>query len=91
LGKKGAYIDAFYSCPYHKEGNVPEFTIDNHPDRKPNSGMILKAFNDWPIDKDKSFLIGDKNHDVEAAERAGIKGILYEGQDLAKLIKTNLI
>ncbi len=91
LAKKGAYIDAFYSCPYHKDGIIPEFTIDNHPDRKPNPGMILKAFNDWPIDKDNSFLIGDKNHDVEAAKRAGIKGILYEGQDLAKLIKTNLI
>lgn len=91
LAKKGAYIDAFYSCPYHKDGKIPEFTIDNHPDRKPNPGMILKAFNDWPIDKDKSFLIGDKNHDVVAAERAGIKGILYEGQDLTKLIKTNLI
>lgn len=91
LAKKGAYIDAFYSCPYHKDGNVAEFTIDNHPDRKPNPGMILKAFNDWPIDKAKSFLIGDRNHDVEAAERANIKGILYDGQDLAKLIKTNLI
>lgn len=90
LAKHGAYIDAFYSCPYHKDGNVSEFTIDNHPDRKPNPGMIVKAFNDWPIDKEKSFLVGDKNHDVEAAERAGIKGILYEGQDLEKLIKTNL-
>ena len=45
LAKKGAYIDAFYSCPYHKDGKIPEFTIDNHPDRKPNPGMILKAFN----------------------------------------------
>lgn len=90
LAQNGAFIDAFYSCPYHKDGNVPEYTIDNHPDRKPNPGMILKAFNDWQIDKEKSFLIGDKNHDVEAAQNARIKGILFEGQNLAELIKSNL-
>lgn len=90
LAKYGAFIDDFYICPYHKDGIVPEYTIDNHPDRKPNAGMLLKAFNDWPIDKRKSFLIGDKQHDVDAAQNAGIKGILFEGQDLAQTIKSNL-
>ena len=90
LANKGAHVDAFYSCPYHKDGNIPEYTIDDHPDRKPNPGMLLKAFNDWSIDKENSFLIGDKDHDVTAAERAGIKGILFEGQNLEQLIKENL-
>ena len=90
LAIKGAHIDAFYSCPYHKDGNVPEYTFDNHPDRKPNPGMILKAFSDWPIDIENSFLIGDKGHDVTAAERAGVKGILFNGQNLENLIKENL-
>jgi D-glycero-D-manno-heptose 1,7-bisphosphate phosphatase len=90
LAKKGAHIDEFYSCPYHKDGNIAEFTIDNHPDRKPNPGMLLKAFAEWSIDKSHSFLIGDKKHDVIAAERAGIKGILFTNQNLENLIIENL-
>ncbi len=90
LALNGAHIDAFYSCPFHKDGNIPEYTIDNHPDRKPNPGMLLKAFSDWPIDKENSFLIGDKDHDITAAERAGVRGILFNGQNLENLIIENL-
>lgn len=90
LAKHGAYIDDFYVCPYHKDGIIEEYKVENHEDRKPNPGMILKAFNDWPIEKENSFLIGDKIHDVEAAQNAGINGILFEGQNLAKTIISNL-
>lgn len=90
LAKNGAFIDAFYACPYHKDGTIAEFTIDNHPDRKPNPGLILKAFNDWPIDKAKSFLVGDKEHDVIAAQNARIRGILFKGSEIGDLIISNL-
>lgn len=57
-----------------------------HPDpslRKPNPGMILQALQEWPIDRETSLLIGDKPSDLEAALRAGIRGVLFEGGDLA--------
>ena len=44
--------------------------------------MILQALQDWPIDREASLLIGDKPSDLEAALRAGIRGVLFEGGDL---------
>ena len=41
--------------------------------RKPNPGMILTAKNEYFINLEKSFLIGDKITDVEAGISAGIK------------------
>ena len=46
------------------------------PCRKPKSGMILKAFEDFPdIDFKKSILIGDSDTDIIAAENVNIKSI----------------
>ena len=44
--------------------------------------MILKALADWPIDRAASLLVGDKSSDVEAASRAGVRGLLFGGADL---------
>lgn len=79
LKKKGAHIDAFYYCPYHTAGTVPEYTRDSE-DRKPKPGMILKAMKDFHIDPSQSLMIGDKPLDVECADNAGIKGVLYDGK-----------
>lgn len=91
LSQFGAYIDYFYSCYFHKEGIIERYKVDNHPDRKPNPGMLLQAFKDFPIDKNKSFLIGDKQHDVDAAERAGITGFLFVGDNLENIIDAKLL
>jgi D-glycero-D-manno-heptose 1,7-bisphosphate phosphatase len=61
--------------------------VADHPDRKPNPGMILRAFSEWPVDTSCSFLIGDRDSDIEAARRAGIPGHLYQGGDLAALVR----
>jgi D-glycero-D-manno-heptose 1,7-bisphosphate phosphatase len=86
LAPDGAYIDAFYHCPYHADGCVPAFTVDNHPDRKPNPGMLLQAMTDWSVDKAGSFLIGDSATDIEAATRAGIPGHLFESGELDVIV-----
>ncbi len=82
----GAHIDAFYYCPYHDEADVSAYRVQSHPDRKPNPGMILKAFADWPIKRDASFLVGDRPMDMEAAARANLPGYLFEGGSLLALI-----
>jgi len=71
LGAEGARIDAFYVAPYHPDGTVARFAID-HPDRKPRPGMILRALAEWPVDRTRAVLFGDKGSDLEAAHRAGI-------------------
>lgn len=82
LAAVGAHIDAFYHAPQHPEAPVEAYRHPDPPLRKPNPGMILQALQDWPIDRDASFLVGDKASDLEAALRAGIRGVLFDGGDL---------
>jgi len=80
LRPQGAHIDAFYHCPHHPEGITPYARVCDS--RKPGPGMLLRAMKEWPIRRDGSFLIGDKESDLEAARRAGVPGHLFRGGDL---------
>lgn len=88
LGKAGAHVDAFYFCPYHPDGTVAEFAIA-HEDRKPGIGMIRRAMREWDVGTEGSFLIGDKQSDLDAAAAAGIAGywIAPNQGDLAALVR----
>jgi D-glycero-D-manno-heptose 1,7-bisphosphate phosphatase len=88
LAAEGGRIDAFYLCPYHAEARVEAFHHPDHPDRKPNPGMILRAIADWDIDPARALLVGDKAIDLEAARRAGVAGVLFDGGDLAQFMAT---
>jgi len=44
--------------------------------------MLLDLMEKWPIKRNGSFMIGDKNWDIEAAQAAGIPGFLYSGGNL---------
>jgi D-glycero-D-manno-heptose 1,7-bisphosphate phosphatase len=79
-------IARVYHCPFHPLHGIGEYRRD-HPWRKPNPGMILQALADWPIDPEASLLIGDKPSDLEAALRAGIRGVLFEGGDLKEFLE----
>ena len=82
LATAGAHIDAFYLAPQHPEATEVAYRHPDPPLRKPNPGMILKALADWPIDRAASLLVGDKSSDVEAASRAGVRGLLFGGANL---------
>ncbi len=86
LAEAGAHIDAFYYCPFHKDAAVDRYRADNHPDRKPNPGMIEKARSDWPIRSEGSFLVGDQDSDLAAAKAAGLPGYAYREGSLADLV-----
>ena len=70
LAGRGVVVDAWYNCPHHPEGSVPELAIDCEC-RKPKPGMLLKAAQDLGIDLKASFMIGDRLSDIEAAFNAG--------------------
>jgi histidinol-phosphate phosphatase family protein len=70
LAGYGAAIDGFYVCP-HEEG-----TCDC---RKPRIGLFLQAEADSPVDRARSFMIGDSERDIEAGRRYGVKTILIDG------------
>lgn len=82
----GGKIEKFYYCPHLPTGTVTEYAVDCDC-RKPKPGLILQALQEYAVDMEKSFLIGDKKRDVEAAEAAGIKGYLFEQGDLLDFVK----
>jgi D-glycero-D-manno-heptose 1,7-bisphosphate phosphatase len=77
LAEYGAHIDAFYYCPHHPEGRVPQFAIACDC-RKPKAGLLEQADRDTPVDKGRSFLVGDKDHDLQAARAFGIEGFKFD-------------
>lgn len=87
LAAKGARIGAVYACPFHSKAEDPKWFHPDHPDRKPNPGMILRAAADHGIDLSRSFLIGDRQSDLEAARRAGVSGFLFETGDLDDFVR----
>ena len=90
LKKNGAKIDAFYFCPFHKDGIIKRFR-KNSILRKPNIGMFLLAKRKWNVDKKNSFMIGDQKTDMEFAKRAKIKGYLFNQKNLYQFIKKKII
>ena len=76
LGRAGAFVDAIYICPHHKdkgfEGERPEYKFDCDC-RKPKPGLLFRAANDFNIDLPKSIMIGDSKRDVDAGNNANCK------------------
>lgn len=64
-------IDACYSAPHHPNGADPRFTED-HPWRKPGPGMVRAAAAELDLDLAHSWMVGDKQRDLDAAISAGI-------------------
>jgi D-glycero-D-manno-heptose 1,7-bisphosphate phosphatase len=87
LERQGARIDAYYYCPFHPEASVEAYRHANHPDRKPNPGMVLRALADFGVAPDHAFLIGDRRSDLQAAQAAGVRGYLFAGGDLDKFVE----
>lgn len=66
LQNHGAHVDGVYVCP-HEKGTC-------HC-RKPDIGLFMQAEQDFPVDKSKSWMIGDSQSDIEAGRNYGIRTI----------------
>lgn len=69
--KRGIKIAKTFYCPFHVDAKIEKYRQDSF-DRKPNPGMILKAIEEFNIDPEKSVMIGDRESDMLAADRAKI-------------------
>lgn len=86
LRQQNARIDDMRHCPFHPDARVPRYRAE-HPWRKPAPGMILDLLDQWNVDADASFLIGDSATDIEAANAAGIPGYLFNGGNLLGFLR----
>lgn len=85
LNKVNAHIDEFFYSPFYP--NIKnEYKHLAHL-RKPKTGMLDLANKKWPIDKLNSFMIGDKDTDIECANNFGIRGHLFKDKSLLDFIK----
>ncbi|MFN3521145.1 MAG: D-glycero-alpha-D-manno-heptose-1,7-bisphosphate 7-phosphatase [Phenylobacterium sp.] len=91
LAASGGRIDAIYFAPHHPEAPLEAYRHPDPPDRKPNPGMLLKALAEHPIDRERSIMVGDKPADLEAALRAGVRGFLFEGGNLADFLEAQAV
>ncbi|KRM96383.1 phosphoglycolate phosphatase [Liquorilactobacillus aquaticus DSM 21051] len=57
-------------------------TSENNFPRKPNPASLNFLCDQYQVDKDNSFMVGDRALDIEAAHKAGIKGILFDPDDI---------
>lgn len=89
LHKYDTSIDAIYFCPHKPD--------ENCDCRKPKSGLILKATQEFDIDLTQSWFIGDSQTDIDAAKTAGCKSFLvnknknlmFAAEEIIKLKNTN--
>ena len=88
LQSGGAHVDRFEYCPYHPEGAVERYRRSSNL-RKPGPGMILKVRDEWPLDMAGSFMIGDRDIDMQAAAAAGIAGHQFPGGNLLDFVRTH--
>jgi len=84
LNRNDISISEIYYCGHHPD-------VSNCICRKPDSLFVEKALARFNIDATESFFIGDKERDIEAAKKAGVKGILIEANISLKTILNQII
>ncbi len=68
IAARGGRIDAVHFCPHDTNAGCDC--------RKPKTGMYVRAARDFEIDFARSYLIGDAQEDIAAAQSIGVQPIL---------------
>lgn len=86
LAAQGCRIDLVLACAYHEDGQGT-LAVADHPMRKPNPGMILRAAEIGGLDLARSIMVGDRGSDIEAGRRAGLTNVfLFDGKPSEELM-----
>ena len=85
LRRAGGTLDDWRYCPYHTEGHVDAYRRESDW-RKPAPGMLLDLIRAWELDPRRCLMVGDKESDMQAADRAGVRGHLFRGGSLLEFV-----
>jgi D-glycero-D-manno-heptose 1,7-bisphosphate phosphatase len=80
LGRLGVELDGWRMCLHHPEGSDPSLS-GPCPCRKPAPGMLFDAANEFDIDLEQSWMIGDSDSDIDAGHAAGVRTISIDNPD----------
>ena len=72
LASKGVEIMKVIHCPHHPNGIIPELSVQCGC-RKPETGMFECATEGVQVNLNQCFMVGDKESDLIAAEKFGVK------------------
>ncbi|MDC1382043.1 HAD family hydrolase [Candidatus Puniceispirillum sp.] len=82
----GGFITDIAFCPHHPLSPDPEMAAACRC-RKPEPGLFFDLAQKWQIDLATSVMIGDRDSDVKAGERAGMHTYLFTKNNLDDLAK----
>ena len=85
LEKKEIYFNDVQFAPYHPKGIIKKFRKKSNL-RKPGNKMIINIFDNWLINKKKSFMIGDKISDKKCALKSKLF-FAYAEEDFYNQVK----
>jgi len=83
--KKNIFIREVKYCPYHKDAKIKKYKKKTNL-RKPGNLMVKEIYNNWIINKKKSFMIGDQITDKICAKKSNLY-FEYAKDNLSKQIK----
>lgn len=75
LAAGNARVDGIYVCPHHPEAKEERYRRSCDC-RKPKAGLLMRAASEHGLDLSRSYVVGDRWSDLEAAARIGAKGVL---------------
>ncbi len=75
LAAHGARVDAYYHCPHHHVVGIPP-NRRRCRCRKPRSGLLRRAMEDFEIDLERSAGVGDDLRDLQAFAGLGMPSVL---------------
>jgi D-glycero-D-manno-heptose 1,7-bisphosphate phosphatase len=83
----GSYVDDILYSPYYHKSKKKIYR-SNKKDRKPGTGMLIKAIKKWNINIKHSIFIGDQTTDKLAAQQCNIKFYYKMNYSLYKQIRS---
>lgn len=70
-------FNEYYYCYHHPDGVIKEYSIDCEC-RKPKPFFILNAIKKYNLDKNNSWMAGDRDTDISCGKNSGLRTILIE-------------